>query len=44
MDFSVKIPRKKGNTHAPSFAFWKWYFLSLDLYIDLLTLKMTLNN
>ena len=42
MDFSVKIARKKGIAHVPSFISLKSYFPSLDLEIDLLTLKLTL--
>ena len=44
MDFLVKITRKRGITHFPSFISWKLYFLSLDLELDLLTLKMTFNH
>ena len=43
MYFSVKITRKRGITHVPSFIISKSYFQSLDLEIDLLTLKMTFN-
>ena len=41
-DFSIKITRKRGITHVPSFIIS--YFHSLDLEIDLLTLKMTFNH
>ena len=42
MDFSVKITIIKGITYVPSSISEKTYFPSLDLEIDLLTLKMTL--
>ena len=41
VDLSVKITRKRGIAHVPSFIIKKSYFPSLDLEIDLLTLKIT---